>query len=377
MKKKLNISQIKRQAEKLGLSQADLSKKLKVSRESVSQWYKNEIFPRPDKLLRLATLLKLKYNELIIEPKNKLEPRVAFRVKAHSITKPEHIETAKITGTGLEKLVQYLPFEKFKSPPYLIEPKIDENYISSVTKEIKSSIDNNVKNISISDIVKIFDSYKAILIPILWGEKNKHKNALHIFLPKSSTTWVYVNLNTKVHDFKFWMIHELGHIIAPTLVETTAERFADSFAEEFLFGNEEAIKVVDEIKDYNKEGLIIEKILSIANERQISPYTIHSKLKKNTSNKLISGIEIGPILGSYNKQQQTFAESISLNNNPTAKQYIDKVEEVFNTPFFELLKKAKNEIIVTPDYLKRILDIQILEARSIYEYLIATETNIN
>lgn len=56
------------------------------------------------------------------------------------------------------------------------------------------------------------------------------------FLPESDTTWVYLNLDTNVHDLKFWMAHELGHCLSPSLTGTeVAEDFADAFAGALLF----------------------------------------------------------------------------------------------------------------------------------------------
>jgi len=55
--------------------------------------------------------------------------------------------------------------------------------------------------------------------------------ALHIYLPDSQTTIVYLNLDTKLFDFKFWMLHELGHVKTRGLLDPAAtEAFADSFA---------------------------------------------------------------------------------------------------------------------------------------------------
>ena len=70
---------------------------------------------------------------------------------------------------------------------------------------------------------------------VLWGTKKTHENAIHIYLPDSQTTWVYLNLETNVHDFKFWMAHELGHCLSPSLSGNEAEDFADGFAGLLLF----------------------------------------------------------------------------------------------------------------------------------------------
>jgi hypothetical protein len=72
-------------------------------------------------------------------------------------------------------------------------------------------------------------------LPFDWGKKGRHENALHIFLPDFMTTWVYLNLDVTVHDYKFWMGHELDHGLAPELTGDEAEDFADAFAGALLF----------------------------------------------------------------------------------------------------------------------------------------------
>ena len=58
MTNSLNIETLSRKAETLGHNQSSIAKTLGVSRETVSQWFKQEKYPRPDKLLKLARLLE-------------------------------------------------------------------------------------------------------------------------------------------------------------------------------------------------------------------------------------------------------------------------------------------------------------------------------
>ncbi|MCZ3114980.1 hypothetical protein NYZ21_21315, partial [Acinetobacter baumannii] len=70
----------------------------------------------------------------------------------------------------------------------------------------------------------------------LWGEKQLHANALHIALPAERVTFVFVNLDTKLEDFKFWMAHELAHVYTPYMAgKEEGEDFADAFAGALLF----------------------------------------------------------------------------------------------------------------------------------------------
>ena len=86
--KRLNLERINLQLEKLGLTQAQVSSELGVSREAVSNWLKNKKFPRPDKLLRLARFLQLSFDEIVTKIETVDEPVVAFRKKgSHKISK--------------------------------------------------------------------------------------------------------------------------------------------------------------------------------------------------------------------------------------------------------------------------------------------------
>ena len=134
--KELNVKKITEKLDSLGLSQSNLASELHVSREAVSKWMKNEKFPRAEKLLRLAKLLKLSFDEIVAKKQPEGGPIIAFRKKgSHKISK-DYIEDAKYMGFLLEKLVPYLPFDDFYRPSSLMDPKLDYGYIHKITKKI-------------------------------------------------------------------------------------------------------------------------------------------------------------------------------------------------------------------------------------------------
>ena len=81
MKVQLNIEAVTNRAKELGLSQANIAETLQVSREAVSQWFKNEKFPRPDKLLKLVRTLNLGFDEMVISTFTVNDPVVTFHRK--------------------------------------------------------------------------------------------------------------------------------------------------------------------------------------------------------------------------------------------------------------------------------------------------------
>ena len=63
-----------------------------------------------------------------------------------------------------------------------------------------------------------------------WGALQNHKNALHILLPQERVTFIFLNLDTHLEDFKFWMAHELAHVFTPQLAgKDEGGDFADAF----------------------------------------------------------------------------------------------------------------------------------------------------
>jgi len=201
--RELNIEQITEKLGSMGLSQSKLALELGVSRQIVSNWMKNKKFPRPEKLLRLARLLQLSFDEIVVKSATEEDPIIAFRKKGgHNISK-EYIESAKYMGSLLEKLVPYLPFDHFSRPPSLIDPNQGYEYVHQVTREIRKEIGaTGIAEIPFQNLISFFNQYHAVIIPVFWGNRDQHENALHIYLPKTTTTWIYLNLDSRIHDFR-------------------------------------------------------------------------------------------------------------------------------------------------------------------------------
>lgn len=376
MKNKLNIEKITQKCEELGFTQTKLSKELDVTREAVSQWLKGEKFPRPDKLLRLAQVLKLNFSELVKKVSLENEPVVAFRKKgAHKIT-PEYIEQAKDMGRILKHLVPHLPFDNLSQPASLIRPLTDYPYIQKVVNKVRNEIKVHEGDaIDFSHLIKFFNELHAVLIPVLWGSKDKHENALHIYLPESMTTWIYLNLDCKIHDFKFWMAHELGHVYAPDLKDDEGEDFADSFAGALLFPEKLAEREYIQLRRLNNIGSMINHIKGIAEKLVVSPLTVYYEINKyaNYSSKpvidLESNKEIFRANINFNKQFKTLSEVVFDSKSPSPAKYVACAKEEFGSPFFDALKAYIADNRKSASFIQSILNIPILDAQNIYEEL--------
>ena len=374
--RELNIKKITKKLESMGLSQSKLASELDVSRESVSKWLKNEKFPRPAKLLRLAQILQLSFDEIVTSLAYEEEPVIAFRKKGrHKISK-DYIESAKYMGSLLEKLVPYLPFDTLSRPPSLIDPKQDYEYIHQVTKELRKEINAiGTSAISFESLISYFEQFHAVVIPVFWGRKDQHENALHIYLPKTMTTWIYLNLDSRIHDFKFWMAHEWGHIKSPDLEGDEAEDFADAFAGALLIDEETAKNEYLQLRRLRTIPKQIIRLKETATKLVVSPLTVYYEINKYARHVNKPGIDLERNRAIYrattvfNKQFNTVSQSLFNNKRPTASEYISCPRKLFQSPFFEALRSFLKENKKSAGFIQTILNLPMEDAHYLYEEL--------
>jgi transcriptional regulator with XRE-family HTH domain len=374
MEKTLRTEAIKQAMEKAGLSQTALAKKLDVTKEAVSKWLSGSKFPRPDKLLKLGLELSLSLNELTEKKLDKFEPKIAFRKKGNAKTTEKHINKAIEMGYLLESLVSYLPYDKYVQPSALKNPNIDYDYIQGVVSKVRKDI--GLKEEAVVDfihLIKRFNELQSVIVPVMWGKKDRHENALHIYLPRSMTTWVYINLDTEIHDFKFWMAHELGHVYSPELTGTEAEDFADDFAGALLFPKVLAEKTYHALTAINSNKSRINIIRDYAERNTISMISVLYEVNKFATGNKLKKIDLGNDLFKANtnlhKGYKTVRESLFSDELPSASEYIEVSKTIFDTPFFDALKSHLVENGKSAGYVQCILDTPLLDAKELYAEL--------
>ncbi|EKD28892.1 MAG: DNA-binding protein [uncultured bacterium] len=376
MNDQLNISVISEFLQKAGLNASKLSQQLSVSRETVSKWLNGESFPRPEKLLQIATLLSIPFNELIIRQNTINAPVIAFRKRASTKTTLAHVERAKDMGFLLNNLVPFLNFENMLiNPPTLKNPKIEYNYIQEVVNKVRTEIGVSISDkIDFQHLIRIFNNLQAVLIPVLWGQKKQHENALHIYLPDSKTTWIYLNLDSEIHDFKFWMAHELGHVHTnKSFINDEAEDFADDFAGALLFPKNLAETTYKNLIVKHSNLQKIAEINQIAEKLIISPVSIYKEVNKYAVNYNLPEInlenEIYRKTTTYNKTYKKISETLFGENIIEPKKYISVSKELFCSNFFDALKGYLNSNNKTANFIQSILNIPILDAKGIFSEL--------
>jgi transcriptional regulator with XRE-family HTH domain len=367
----LNTEAIKSSMQSKGLSQADLSRELSVSREAVSKWLSNESLPRPGRVARLANILSLSFDEIYVN-ESVAEPIVAFRKKGTAKTKSYHLERAKDMAAMLGNLVSYLPFDLLTHPASFIDPKPDIQYVIQAAGEIRSRMSLNSAVVDFNDIIDFFAEVHAVIVPVMYGKRDQHENAMHVYLPDSRTSWVYLNLETKIMDFKFWMAHELAHVKCPTLSPEESELFADRFAAELLFPASIAEKHFSAVSRLKSRGSIVTAIQEIAEEYLISPITVLSQLNHVATSHGDTPIEVNihPSTTNFNKSFRDVDEILFGTGHPTPANYLRISREVFATPFFDALTGFLRDSGKEFTFIQRALNIGPLDAKSLHRALI-------
>jgi transcriptional regulator with XRE-family HTH domain len=374
MQKKINIQNATQAMAKAGLTQTAIADALDVSKEAVSQWLNDKSFPRPNKLLHLGKLLKLSLDELVIKDEANA-PVVAFRKRQGARTKDHHVEKAQEMGRFLRHLAPYLPFDTLEMPPVLKQPQCDYDYLQKVALKVRHDINLSPEDIiDFTHLIRRFRELQAVIVPVLWGNKDRHENAVHIYLPDSQTTWVYLNLDVNIHDFKFWMAHELGHCLSPSLSGEEAEDFADAFAGALLFPKDKAKQAYQDILAQPTNNKKIECLKHIAIKELISPNTIYVQANCYAEANGLPKLEFSSgLYGWITKFNQGYknlsAALLGDVSQLNARDYIKKTEDSFETPFFDTLRLYLKQTNKGAGIVQSVTDMPLLDTQSMHAEL--------
>jgi len=379
MEKQLNIDALKEAAADKGFSQTAIAKELGLTKAAVSKWFTGLSFPRPAELLKLGRLLSVKYKDLVVQTPDASKPLVAFRKRGACITTDKHISRAEDMGRFLTPLVQYLDFDKFVGPASLKKPSTDYSYLQELVASIRR--DMNIAESELVDfhnIVECFHKYQAVIVPTLWGPKVKHENALHIHLPDSKTTWIYLNLDSKVHDFKYWMAHEFGHVLTIDLLAKgqidEAEDFADAFAGALLFPQPVAERAYTAYNRARTEKGRINVLITNAEEYFISPLSVYIETEKyaKAHDLPFEGIDNRQLhlrIGLFNKGYKTLSEALFDDETPSADHFMRIAQENFGTDFYKALGNYIRDYDAPPKSVASILGVSPMDAHAFHEAL--------
>ena len=372
MIKSLNHPALEDALPRVGLKQSDIARELGVSRAAVSKWFQGASLPEPDKLLRLGMLLGLSFDELAVTEVKSAIPVVSFRKKGGRITRDRHLEKAKETGELLKRLVKYLPEKGLAAPPVLRDPRCEYDYVQKAATETRREMGiEESSKIRYEDLIDKFARLHAVIIPVLWGEQKYHGNALNIHLPDSGVTWIFLNLDSNAIDFKFWMAHELGHALAPTLDGEEGEDFADMFAQALLFPEHVAGKVWRRLTRLQGIPQRVNAVKRVARDLEISPITIRYAIEAFEHARGLNTVDLGfqnSFMGAAKnvaKEHRTITEVLFGESRPKPSDYASIGRKVFDSQLFEALRLFCAGEKGAEHFIHSVLDLPLGDAKAL------------
>lgn len=354
-----------------GWTQKQLAEAVGVSAQSVTNWLKGDDFPRPDKLLRLATTLKLRLTDLVQTgvPANE-QPVVAFRRRAATKTTKAHIAKAQSIGILLGPLIDHLPPLRALRTE-VPNPSTSYFDLQRAVAQTRAKLGIGQQAVlQYSTLIGEFAANDAFIVPVLWGEKEKHGNALHILLPAQRVTFIYLNLDTRIEDFKFWMAHELAHVYTPALAGSEAgEDFADAFAGALLFTQPVAEQAYREASAAPRKAGAIAVLQRYSQEHTISLYSVYCEVQsyarahKLPILSLNEGSDIHAVRNNYRGRLVSEVLFDPLPPDPAA--YVAAAHNVFHSEFFPSLQRMLRMHGTGVGYVQQVLDVPLADATAI------------
>ncbi len=365
MHKVIHSDKVKAALRARGWSQKQLATELAVTPQSVTNWLKGDDFPRPEKLLKLSTTLKLSFADLVQVP-SLVQPVVAFRKKGAAITTDAHINKAMAMGALLRPLVEHLT-ELRALRIQLPSPSTEYEALQATATEVRNHLGLGAQAVlSYEHLIKEFNLNGAVIVPVLWGEVQNHKNALHILLPQEKVTFIFLNLDTRLEDFKFWMAHELAHVYTPELAgQDEGEDFADALAGTLLFPRALAEHAYGKAAAHQSASAQIKELLAYAKEHTISLFSVFCEVKRYAE-----ALKLPPLACEEQDihavrnhiRGHLVSQSLFTPVPPEPGAYIAAAQNIFDSEFFVALQKMIKSRGVGPSYVQQTMDIPMQDA---------------
>lgn len=273
----------------------------------------------------------------------------------------------------LKPLVPYLP-EMQALRTLITSPSTEYHKLEVVVSQTRTQLGIGERAaLEYEHLIGEFKNSGAILNPVLWGAKQRHENALHIRLPQEDITFIFLNLDTRLEDFKFWMAHELAHVYTPDLAGTNeGEDFADNFAGALLFPRVCAEFVYHEAMQQSNVDDVIAVLRGYAYEHTISLNTVYQQVKSYAKASGLPALDIEEktIHAVRNSNQGPLISEMLFDPlPPEPKRYIASCEHAFQSDFFTALKRMIHESGTGPSYIQQVLDTSLQDATALYEAL--------
>ncbi len=374
MQKVIHIQNVKEALASIGWDQKRLAEEVGVSRQAVTHWMKGSDFPRPATLLKLTSILGLNFEQLVLTEVAD-QAVIAFRKKGAMKTREAHLARARAIGALLKPLVNYLPTRQ-SLRTLISDTSLAYEHLQATVAAVRTRLGiGHAAVLSYEHLIAQFAANDAVIVPAMWGEKSCHENALHILLPAERVTFIFLNLDTYLEDFKFWMAHELAHVYTPDLAGTDkGEDFADAFAGALLFPKELAHQAYVSASSKRSAHGIIGALHGFARQHVISLFSVFSEVNKYAAamgvpELKVQATEIHAARNSDGMRGGLVSAELFSPVPPDAQTYIAASKSVFQSEFFTALQAMLRDRSSGPGYVQQVLNIPLADAQAIHAEL--------
>lgn len=357
------------------LSQADVARELGISREAVSNWMSGESVPRPRHRALLAALIGVNVSALAGGAPVVAEPVVAYRVKGNRKVKPDQAAwiTRDVRWLGvLEKRMMSSGLLE-RPPEHRGSPTQEEARLVAYGFRHELGLEQQDEVIAGHRLLSWISAHGICLVPAFWGAKDQPLQAMYVRLPESDMHWLYVSLDAATVDVRFWLLHEIAHIIRrhPHDADETEESFADTFAAEVLFPGAHA---ADFLHLHEMEvSRQVETIKRLAQARSISPVTVYRQVNHVLERGGLPRLQLDglvyPLALAQAKNAPTWADGLFGGQVPTGRLFARICSERLGTQVFRL---AAQEIIENNrghGFVERVFQCTAADAMALHEAL--------
>jgi len=357
------------------LSQADVARALKVSREAVSNWMSGDAVPRPRHRALLAALVGVSVSALGVASSKAAEPVVAYRVKANRKVKTDQAEWIMRDVRWLGALEKRLSASGWleRPPEHRGLPTGDQARLVAASFRKELGLDDQDEVIAAHRLLSWIAGHGICLVPVFWGAKEQPLQAMYVRLPDSGFNWLYVNLDAAAIDVRFWLLHEIAHIIRrhPHDAGSVEETFADTFAAEVLFPSSHA---ADFLHFHEMETTKqFETIQRLAQARGISSVTVYRQVNHVLEQAGLSRLQLDGIVYPralvHAKRAPTWADGLFGGPVPTGRRFVNICTERLGTPVFCLAAREIVENNRAPGFVERVFQCGSADAMALHEAL--------
>ncbi len=370
MHKVIHSDAAKAALQERGWTQKALAAQLGVTGQAVTNWLNGSNFPAPSMLLKLAVALRLPFDQLVKKEVSGNEPIIAFRTKANVKTTDVHVFKAKAMGVILGPLLEFLePMPGL--PRTMADKSLTYTNLQALASEVRKTLAVGVTAVlRYEDLIDEFAANRAVLVPVLWGHQQSHRNALHILLPQTRTTFIFLNLDTHLEDFKFWMAHELAHVYTPDLAgKLEGEDFADAFAGALLFPQALAEQAYSQGLRAGRRS-VLAVLQHFAQEHNISLNTVFSQTCRYAQDARLPPLpcDAKEIHAARMMSRGAMVSETLFNPMPPLPElYMAATKRVFRSQFFEALRRMVKSKNTGAGYIQQVMDIPMQDALALHE----------